>query len=478
MIFTLRNAPFTSFLIGLFLSLSAGAAQASDIDGAQLSVLFAAPFVGLLLSIALLPLILPGLWHQHFGKIAAGWGLMFILPCAAHFGLAPVLLLMTHTLFAEYLPFIILLSCLFVVAGGICVRGNLHGTPALNVALLALGAALASVMGTTGAAMLMVRPLIRANDNRQHVQHVMVFFIFLVANAGGALTPLGDPPLFLGYLQGVDFLWTLKHLSAPTLFLCTSLLVIFYALDKYYFHRREEELPVRLDPTPDSAIRIEGKLNFALLVMVVALVLMSGAWKSGLHFSLAGVDLELQNLLRDGGLLLVLLISLKCIPGGALAREGNEFSWAPMAEVAKLFAAIFVTIIPVIAILKAGESGAFSGVIRAVSDAQGQPINAMYFWASGLLSSFLDNAPTYLVFFNTAGGNAGVLMGPMAGTLAAISCGSVFMGAMSYIGNAPNMMVKSIAEQRGIAMPSFFAYMSWSCSILLPLFALMTLLFF
>ncbi|MFZ6747847.1 sodium:proton antiporter [Undibacterium sp. Ren11W] len=472
------NKQLPQSLLLILLSLFASAAQASDLDGARLSVWFASPFVGLLLSIALLPLLLPKLWHQHFGKIAAGWGLMFILPCALQFGSEAVLLLISHTLFAEYFPFIILLSTLFVVAGGICVHGNLHGTPELNVFLLALGTALASIMGTTGAAMLMVRPLIRANDNRQHVQHVIVFFIFLVANAGGALTPLGDPPLFLGYLQGVDFLWTLKHLSAHTLFLCSSLLVIFYALDKYYFHHREEELPVRLDPTPDSAIRIEGKWNFALLALVVALVLMSGAWKPGVSFALFGVKLELQNVLRDVGLLLVLVISLKLVPDGAPAREGNEFSWAPISEVAKLFAAIFLTIIPVIAILKAGTSGAFSWVIHAVSDSQGQPINAMYFWASGVLSSFLDNAPTYLVFFNTAGGDASALMGPMAGTLAAISCGSVFMGAMSYIGNAPNMMVKSIAEQRGIAMPSFFAYMSWSCGILLPLFALMTLLFF
>ncbi|AZP14688.1 sodium:proton antiporter [Undibacterium parvum] len=464
--------------LAILLGFSTNSAQASALDGAQLPAWFAIPFVGLLLSIALLPLFLPRVWHQHFGKIAAGWGLMFVLPCAVQYGLETVALLISHTLFAEYLPFIILLLTLFAVAGGICVHGNLHGTPELNVGLLAIGTALASLMGTTGAAMLMVRPLIRANDNRQHVQHVMVFFIFLVANAGGALTPLGDPPLFLGYLQGVDFLWTLKHLSVHTLFLCCSLLAIFYALDKYYYHRREEELPIRSDPTPDSAISIEGKLNFALLALVVALVLMSGAWKPGISFALFGLDLELQNVLRDVGLLLVLGISLKWVPDGASARLGNEFAWSPMSEVAKLFAAIFVTIIPVIAILKAGPSGAFSAVIHAVSDAQGQPINAMYFWASGALSSFLDNAPTYLVFFNTAGGDASVLMGSMAGTLAAISCGSVFMGAMSYIGNAPNMMVKSIAEQRGIVMPSFFAYMTWSCGILLPLFGLMTVLFF
>ncbi|QJQ05124.1 sodium:proton antiporter [Undibacterium piscinae] len=471
----LKKIYIASLMMAL-IGLSPALAQAHELNGAHLTVFFAVPFIGLLLSIALMPLLLPGFWHHHFGKVAAGWGAAFLLPCIMQFGFAPALSTVTHTLFGEYLPFIILISTLFVVAGGICVRGNLHGTPELNTGLLALGTLLASVMGTTGAAMLLVRPLIRANDNRQHVQHVMVFFIFLVANAGGALTPLGDPPLFLGFLQGVDFLWTLKNLSVHTLLLCSSLLVIFYLLDRYYFHRREEELPTDLDPTPDSAIRIEGKLNFGLLALVVGLVLMSGVWKPGFSFTVLGVALELQNVVRDIGLLLVLLISLKLTP--VSAHLGNEFSWGPIAEVAKLFAAIFVTIIPVIAMLKAGEAGAFSGVIHAVSDAQGQPVNLMYFWASGLLSSFLDNAPTYLVFFNTAGGDPVLLMGKLAGTLAAISCGSVFMGAMTYIGNAPNMMVKSIAEQRGIVMPSFFGYMVWSCCILLPLFALMSLIFF
>ncbi|MDO8651208.1 MAG: sodium:proton antiporter [Undibacterium sp.] len=454
--------------------------QATDLSGQHLVIylsgFWAIPFVGLLLSIALAPMLTPLLWHRHFGKIAAGWGLAFLLPCSALFGVDEAFSSATHTLFAEYFPFIILLATLFVVAGGICVRGNLHGTPELNVGFLALGTVLASVMGTTGAAMLLVRPLIRANDNRQHVKHVMVFFIFLVANAGGALTPLGDPPLFLGFLHGVDFLWTLKNVFAQTLFLCLSLLFMFYLLDRYYYHRRDETHPARLDPTPDSAIQIEGKINFILLAGVVLLVLMSGFWKPGIAFQIMGQKLELQNMLRDTGLLLLMLASLKLTP--ASAREGNEFTWGPIIEVAKIFAAIFITIVPVIALLKAAEAGPFSSVIVALSDQQGHPINAMYFWSSGLLSSFLDNAPTYLVFFNTAGGDPALLMTKLAATLAAISCGSVFMGAMSYIGNAPNMMVKAIAEQRNIVMPSFFGYMAWSCCILLPLFAVITLIFF
>lgn len=467
---------FATVLAAAFSGLFPLWAQASELNGLALSAIWAFPFAGLLLSIAVAPLLMPVFWHHHFGKIAAGWGLAFLLPCVIVFGAEQALISASHTLVAEYSPFIILLSTLFVVAGGICVRGNLHGSPGLNTALLALGTLLASIMGTTGAAMLLVRPLIRANDNRQHVQHVMVFFIFLVANAGGALTPLGDPPLFLGFLQGVDFLWTLKNIFGQTLFLCLSLLLIFYLLDLYYYRRREEDRPARLDPTPDSAVRIEGGINFVLLGGVLMLVLMSGIWKPAVAFHILGVELELQNLVRDGGLLLLLLVSLKWTPKAA--REGNEFAWGPIIEVAKLFAAIFITIVPVIALLKAGEAGAFSAVIGALTDKQGQPVNAMYFWASGLLSSFLDNAPTYLVFFNTAGGDPALLMTKLGATLAAISCGSVFMGANSYIGNAPNMMVKAIAEQRGILMPSFFAYMGWSSCILLPLFFVMTLIFF
>ncbi|MCI1015145.1 sodium:proton antiporter [Herbaspirillum sp. C7C2] len=458
-------------LSGLTLPLSA---QAADLDGAGLSLVWALPFAGVLLSIAVLPLLAPSLWHHHFGKIAGAWALALLLPLAATHGLHAALAISVHALVAEYLPFIILLTALFTVAGGICVRGNLHGTPALNTGLLALGTLLASIMGTTGAAMLLIRPLIRANDDRKHSVHVVVFFIFLVANAGGSLTPLGDPPLFLGFLKGVDFFWTARHLLAPMAFLCGALLLIFYLLDRHFYLNREERRP--LDPTPDSSLQLEGSVNFLLLAVVVGLVLMSGLWKPGVATELMGAPLEWQNLLRDGALLLVILLSLWLTPGSA--RAGNEFGWGPMLEVGKLFAAIFLTIAPVIAMLRAGEQGAFATVVRAVTGPDGRPDDVMYFWMTGLLSSFLDNAPTYLVFFNTASGDARELMGPLASTLAAISAGAVFMGANSYIGNAPNMMVKAIAEERGIRMPSFFGYMAWSVGILVPLFIVMSFLFF
>ena len=448
-------------------------ASAAQIDGRELAAAWGLPFAGMLLSIALLPLLVPHFWHQHFGKVAAGWSLAMLLPFALVFGLGSAVQALVHTLLAEYLPFIVLLTALFTVSGGIYVRGNLHGSPALNTGFLALGALLASVMGTTGASMLLIRPLIRANDNRKHTVHVFVFFIFIVSNAGGSLTPLGDPPLFLGFLKGVSFFWTVQHLFPETLFLVGVLLLLFFALDSHWY-RREDLLPQ--DPTPDNAPRfgLDGMVNLLPLAAVVALVLLSGTWKPGIDFLVLGTVVELQNLVRDGLLVAVTLASLALTPRSV--REANQFGWGPMQEVAKLFIGIFITMLPVLAMLKAGADGPFAGVARAVTGPDGQPLPWAYFWLSGVLSSLLDNAPTYLVFFNLAGGDAATLMGPLAATLAAISAGSVFMGANSYIGNAPNFMVKAIVEDRGLRMPSFFGYMAWSCGILIPLFALLTLI--
>ncbi|MGH6627717.1 MAG: sodium:proton antiporter [Burkholderiaceae bacterium] len=451
-----------------------GLALAADFDGSRLSALWGAPFAGILLSIALLPLLAPSFWHHHFGKVSAAWSLAFLLPFALVYGAGAASTSFVHALVAEYIPFIILLTALFTVAGGIYIRGNLHGSPGLNATILAIGAALASFMGTTGASMLMIRPLIRANDNRVHKAHVIVFFIFIVSNAGGSLTPLGDPPLFLGFLKGVDFFWTASHLFSQTLFLVGALLALFLAIDSWYY-RREGVLPV--DPTPDThRLGFDGAANFWLLGAVAALVLMSGLWKSSVVFNLWGTEVGLPGLVRDAGLIVVTLASLKITPDKVHAD--NQFSWGPMLEVAKLFAGIFLTIIPVIAMLRAGAAGPFGTIVAAVTRPDGQPDPAMYFWATGALSSFLDNAPTYLVFFNTAGGDPRMLMTSLAATLAAVSAGSVFMGANSYIGNAPNMMVKAIAEDRGIRMPSFFGYMAWSGTVLIPLFIIMTFIWF
>ena len=460
-------------LIGVMLLLP-GLVLAADLDGSKLSPLWGAPFAGILLSIALMPLLAPIFWHHHYGKVSGAWALAFLLPFAAMHGLAAAGVSVVHALVAEYIPFIILLTALFTVAGGIHIRGNLHGRPGLNTAILAIGAVLASFMGTTGASMLLIRPLIRANDNRTHRAHVIVFFIFIVSNAGGSLTPLGDPPLFLGFLKGVDFFWTVSHIFQETLFLVGMLLVLFYLLDTWYY-RKEGVLPV--DPTPDTArLGFDGAVNFLLLGGVVALVLLSGFWKSPVVFDIAGTEVGLPGLIRDIGLIAITVLSLRIT--AAKVHEDNQFSWGPMAEVAKLFAGIFLTIIPVIAMLKAGVNGPFGAIVAAVTRPDGQPDPAMYFWATGALSSFLDNAPTYLVFFNTAGGDPQALMTTLAPTLAAISAGAVFMGANTYIGNAPNLMVKAIAEDRGVRMPSFFGYMVWSGTILVPLFIVMTFIWF
>lgn len=452
-----------------------GWALAADMHGSTLSLLWGVPFAGILLSIALIPLLAPIFWHHHFGKVIAAWGLAFLLPFAVVFGPGAAGVNLVHALLAEYVPFVVLLTALYTVAGGIYIRGNLKGSPVLNTTLLALGAVLASFMGTTGASMLLIRPLIRANDNRRHSVHVVIFFIFIVSNAGGSLTPLGDPPLFLGFLKGIDFFWTMGHIYQETLFLVAMLLGIFYAIDSWYFRHPEDFR--RVDPTPDTlSIGFDGKVNFALLGVVVTLVLLSGFWKSPVVFDVAGTPVGLPGLVRDIGLVLVTLASLLLTP--AKVHLDNQFGWAPMQEVAKLFAGIFMTIIPVIAMLKAGVQGPFGAIVSAVTRTDGAPDPAMYFWATGLLSSFLDNAPTYLVFFNTAGGDPVTLMTALAPTLAAISAGAVFMGANTYIGNAPNLMVKAIAEDRGVRMPSFFGYMLWSCGILLPLFVIMTFIWF
>ena len=448
--------------------------SAAEIDGSALSVFWALPFAGILLSIALVPLVLPSFWHHHFGKISVAWTLAFFLPFAMVFGWGVAGSSLVHALLAEYIPFIVLLTALYTVSGGIFIRSNLQASPALNTAMLAIGTVLASFMGTTGASMLMIRPLLRANEHRPNKTHLVVFFIFLVSNAGGSLTPMGDPPLFLGFLNGIDFFWTARHIFPETLFLVTALLGIFYLLDRW-FVSKEPALPVD-SPTDTPRIGCDGAANFWLLAVVVALVLISGFWKSPVVFTVWGTPVGLPAVARDVGLVCVTFLSLYIT--SAKVHADNQFSWEPMQEVAKLFAGIFLTIIPVITLLKAGVDGPFGPIISAVTLPNGQPNPMMYFWATGILSSFLDNAPTYLVFFNTAGGNPQTLMTTLAPTLAAISAGAVFMGANSYIGNAPNLMVKAVAENRGVKMPGFFGYMGWSLLVLMPLFLIMSFIWF
>jgi Na+/H+ antiporter NhaD/arsenite permease-like protein len=435
--------------------------------GLSLPLWSVVPFAGLLLSIALFPLFAPALWARHYAKVCLAFG----VPVASFFLLhAPRELL--HTVL-EFASFIILLASLFTISGGILLRGTLRGSAGVNCAILAVGAALANVFGTTGASMLLIRPLLRANAHRHRVAHVVVFFIFVVANIGGALTPIGVPPLFLGYLRGVPFFWTLRAMGLLWAVAVGLVIGVFYLVDRRAFALDtvagggDPDLVPAAEATESGAsmpasafghpwpsagearvpLSIVGKVNLPLLLVVIGAVFLPTPW-------------------REMAMAAAAVVSVWKTP--AKVREENEFTWHPIEEVAILFAGIFATMTPALLILKA--RGAELGVVSP----------AHFFWLTGALSSFLDNAPAYLAFFNLAQGLGGAqtVAGVSAPLLQAISAGAAFMGANSYIGNAPNFMVKAIAEEAGVRMPSFFGYMAWSCGILLPIFFLLTLLFF
>jgi Na+/H+ antiporter NhaD/arsenite permease-like protein len=431
-------------------------------------LLWGIPFLGVLLSVALLPVLAPRLWHHHMGLIMAVWTLALVVAEVVFSGIGAGFHLVWHAFLLEYLPFLVLLLALFTVGGGILLEGGPWGRPGGNTLLLAIGTVLAGVMGTTGVSMVLIHPLLRSNAHRRKRVHLVVFFILLVANAGGASTPLGDPPLYLGFLQGVPFLWPLLHLTAPMLVLATPLLGAFYLLDR---HLCKTDHPAG----KQQKLRISGLPNIALLAVVVGAVLLQGVWNPS-DAVLWHIKIGVERLVSIAIMFAVVGVSIAITPRAV--REGNLFSWEPMAEVAKLFAAIFITITPVLAMLAAGFDGPFAPLLRLITRADGSPEPLAYFWLTGVLSAFLDNAPTYLVFFQLAGNDPAVLTTTLSTTLLAISAGAVFFGAATYIGNAPNLMVRSIAAHRGIRMPGFFGYMGWSCALLLPCFALLSLLFF
>jgi Na+/H+ antiporter NhaD/arsenite permease-like protein len=429
------------------------------------------PFVGILLSIALFPLFAHHFWEHHYPKVSAVWLVVAIVlmyvSVPADVGFRAAFGERFFSTYEEYIAFIILLGSLFIISGGIYISGDLRGTPLVNSTIMLIGSMLASVIGTTGAAMLLVRPLIRANSGREYQSHVVLFFIFLVCNIGGALTPIGDPPLFLGFLQGIPFQWTLI-LTPHWAFSIGVVLVVFFLFDRYLARKEGLQHP----EGKGAPIRVQGALNFVLLLGVVALVITSGVLHIETVIPIGTLgELHIPALIRDGGQIVLALISL-AITSKAV-RQANNFNFAPIKEVAYLFIGIFTCMIPALMLLNArgGELGLSSA--------------AHYFWASGILSSFLDNAPTYLTFLATGMGSLGLehaiemTQHPDAiPILVAISAGSVFMGAMTYIGNGPNFMVKAIAEGAGIRMPSFFGYLAYSMMVLFPVFVLVTLLFF
>jgi Na+/H+ antiporter NhaD/arsenite permease-like protein len=439
------------------------------LDGASMAWPWALPFVGILLSIAVGPLLFPKVWHAHYGKIVLAWAALTIAPLAIFQGGAVALATVLQVMLSDYISFILLLFALYTVAGGILISGSIRTSPWTNVGIVALGTVMASFVGTTGASLILVRPLIRANEGRRHNVHVVIFFILLAGNIGGALTPLGDPPLFVGFLHGVDFLWPAQNLWLQTVIVSMLVLAIFVIVDLWLFRYETAQAQPLSEP-----LRLRGLINFVLFGAIIAAILGSATWKPGIAFHVHTVNVELQNVLRDGALVLIAIMSLLLTRDEH--RGANGFTWEPIREVAILFAGIFVAIAPVMAMLQAGSAGAFAFLLRAVTAHDGTPHEAAYFWLTGLLSAFLDNTPTYVVFFELAGGDPKALMGPLAGTLASISMGAVYMGALTYIGNAPNLIVRSIAQERGIEMPNFFAYMLWAGLVLIPLFALLTLL--
>ena len=434
------------------------------------------PFACMLLSIALCPLLMAEFWHHHFGKISAFWAASLGLPFLMVFK-GDALYEILHIILADYVPFIILLWSLYTVSGGILLRGKLRGTPVVNMIMLIIGTALASWMGTTGAAMLLIRPFLRANNYRKNRTFMVVFFIFLVANVGGSLTPLGDPPLFLGFLHGVSFFWTFNILPHMML-VVILLLVIYFILDTYHYRKEGASAPE--EDEIKQPLKLEGIHNFLFLAGIVGAVLMSGIVDWG-EVNTLGVHRAVQDWARD--ILLIIMGILSLVTTKNSLREDNDFTWFPIVEVAYLFIGIFITMIPCLLILKAGSDGALAFLVNGVT----QPFH--YFWVTGALSSFLDNAPTYLTFFNTALGSfyAGMseaqavplLMTENAVYLKAISAGAVFFGACSYIGNAPNFMVRSISEEAGTPMPSFFGYiLRYSLIFLIPVFVVVNLVFF
>jgi Na+/H+ antiporter NhaD/arsenite permease-like protein len=432
------------------------------------ALLTGVPFLGLLGSMASLPVIAPRFWHRRMALVAAVWIAALVALQTLTTGLAVATAAVWHAMVIDYLPFMALMLALYTAAGGVLLRGGFAGTPAGNTAMLVVGMCLGLLMGTIGASMVLIHPLLRANAHRRRKVHLVLFLVVLVANASGALTPLGNPPLYLGLLHGVPFFWPALHLAAPLFVVAGLLLVAFYLLDRH-LAADEPRAP------PPERFRVRGWGNIVLILLVVAVVLAQGFVPSR-NLVLFGQSVAAAELGSTGLLLLVAVVSSAST--ARAVRQANDFSWQPMIEVAVLFAAIFVTISPVEQMLEAGLDGPLASILRLTRDSDGQNWPMAYFWLTGILSAFLDNAPTYLVFFRMAGVQPQALSDADTATLAAISAGAVFFGGLTYIGNAPNMMLRAIAAHRGVRMPSFFGFLLMAMGLLLPVLGLVSLIFF
>jgi len=435
------------------------------------SLVWGLPFVGLVLCIAAMPSVVPAFWNRNYGKVAALWVLAFAAPDLAqrgwHVSAGDLFTVALH----EYIPFVLLLATLYIIAGGLRISGVPRGTPAVNTAMLGIGTVLAGVIGTPGASLLMLRPMIRANRHRQRTTHVYVFYILLVANIGGAISPIGNAPLFLGYLNGVPFFWPTVHIALPTLTITAGLLASFYAIE-HYLRRgiRDEHTLAEIEK-----LGLEGSVNVLLLAAAIVAMMLSVFFPVSLAVTIFGVPWRVMDAVSDLMLLVIGLASfLLTAPS---VRRANDFAWAPLVEVTVLFAAIFVTLIPLTAMMAAGDAGPMKPIFERAF-VNGVPDNALFYRGTGILSAILDNAPTYLVFFGLAGNDAARLVGPLATTLAAISAGACYYGGLTYLGNAPNLMVRAVIESHGVRMPSFFGYMLWAAVCLVPWLLLVEAIYF
>ena len=430
-----------AFALGVLLFPAVALAEGHSPLGSHLPLWSVLPFAGLLLCIAILPLVVSHWWESNLHK--ASVALAFGVPTAIYIWMQDYHLVL-HELH-EYVAFIVLLGALFIISGGLVLRGDIKATPAVNTLFLGIGAVLANFIGTTGASMVLIRPMLRTNSQRKQIRHIPVFFIFVVANMGGMLTPLGDPPLFLGYLRGVPFFWTLNLLPQWAIGV-GIVLAMFYIWDRLAY-AKEAATDLRRDAAERVPLSLAGKPNLLLLGGVIGGVFLPSPWREITMSVMAGLSIIITS---------------------RPLREDNGFTYHPITEVAVLFIGIFMAMIPALVILQA--RGGELGMTRPWQ----------FFWATGILSSFLDNAPTYLTFMSLAQGlgRASEIVGMPTIMLKAISSGAVFMGANSYIGNGPNFMVKAIADEAKIRMPNFFAYMIQAALILWPIFIVVTLVFF
>lgn len=429
------------------------------------SLLWGIPFIGIICSMSLIPLIAARFWNKNSGYVTLFWTLIYVLCLGCNFGVVPSMLSVADSVFSDYISFIIQISALYIISGGIFVNLARKSTPFFNSMFLFVCSLLAGWIGTTGAATLMIRPMLRANSHREYRIHMVVFFIFLVGNIGGAFTPLGDPPLFVGFTNGIDFFWFIRHLYpyifSTLLFLC----LLFFIIDLFLMKQEERSTQGTFEMSDDAPKKfiLKGKLNILLLLIVLLTVMLCNFPES---FTVLQHKFRWSSVVRNIILCTVSLISLKYT--SKYVRERNSFSLAPIKEVAELFAGIFITATPLISMLHQGNQGSLKWLFDQLT-VNGNIVQK-YFWISGLLSSILDNTPTFLIFFHLTSGDAQELMTTHSHLLTSFSIATVFMGALTYIGNAPNLMVKSIAQNYGVKMPSFLGYILWSVLILVPVF--------